>query len=191
MRPLTRPGLLLAIAVAVVAVPTAASGALSGTAAPTGIAANSTTYQDSAGENPAAPDITTLTTSNNDAGLVSFKIDIPNRPTLTQDLLLLVFVDTDANPQTGDPTRGATSFIEPALQDRLVAAGPAGYRLTYAEVRERWIAGADTTFQQASSVSHRSSAWLAQGDVESRRGNDGVAAGFYRRAARALREVDS
>jgi tetratricopeptide (TPR) repeat protein len=56
---------------------------------------------------------------------------------------------------------------------------------------ERWIAGADTTFEQASSVSHRSSAWLAQGDVESQRGNDGVAAGLYRRAARALREADA
>jgi tetratricopeptide (TPR) repeat protein len=56
---------------------------------------------------------------------------------------------------------------------------------------ERWITGADATFQQASSMSHRSSAWLAQGDVESQRGNDGVAAGFYRRAARALQEADA
>lgn len=56
---------------------------------------------------------------------------------------------------------------------------------------ERWIADADATFRQASSVSHRSSAWIAQGDVESRRGNDGVAAGLYRRAARALQEADA
>lgn len=111
MRPLTRPVLLLAIAVAVVVLPTAASGALSGTAAPTRVAANSTSYQDSAGENPAAPDITTLTTSNNDAGVVSFKVDIPNRPTLTQDLLLLVFVDTDANPQTGDPDSLGADYV--------------------------------------------------------------------------------
>jgi tetratricopeptide (TPR) repeat protein len=55
---------------------------------------------------------------------------------------------------------------------------------------EEWIAGADATFQQARSVSHRSSAWIAQGDVESQRGNDGVAAGLYRRAARALQEAD-
>ena len=102
---------MLAIAAAVVVLPTAASGALSGTAAPTGVAANSTSYQDSAGENPAAPDITTLTTSNNDAGVVSFKVDIPNRPTLTQDLLLLVFVDTDANPQTGDPDSLGADYV--------------------------------------------------------------------------------
>ena len=111
MRPLTRPVLVLAIAVAVVALPTAASGAFSGTAAPNRVAANSTSYQDSAGENPAAPDITTLTVSNNDAGVVSFKVDIPNRPTLTQDLLLLVFVDTDANPQTGDPDSLGADYV--------------------------------------------------------------------------------
>jgi tetratricopeptide (TPR) repeat protein len=56
---------------------------------------------------------------------------------------------------------------------------------------EQWIAGADATFRQASSVSHRSSAWIAQGDVERRRGNDGLAAGLYRRAARALQEADA
>ena len=54
---------------------------------------------------------------------------------------------------------------------------------------EEWIA-ADATFEQARSVSHRSSAWIAQGDVESQRGNDGVAAGLYRRAARALQEAE-
>jgi tetratricopeptide (TPR) repeat protein len=55
---------------------------------------------------------------------------------------------------------------------------------------EAWIAAADETFHQASSVSHRSYAWIAQGDIESQRGNDGVAAGLYRRAARALQEAD-
>jgi transcriptional regulator with XRE-family HTH domain len=55
---------------------------------------------------------------------------------------------------------------------------------------ETWIATADATFRQASSASHRSYAWIAQGDVQSQRGNDGVAAGLYRRAARALQEAD-
>jgi hypothetical protein len=102
---------MLAIAVAVVALPTVASGALSGTSAPTLVAANSTTYQDSSGENPAAPDITTLTVSNTDAGVISFKINIPNRPQLAQDMLLLVFVDTDANPQTGDPDSLGADYV--------------------------------------------------------------------------------
>ena len=110
MRSLTRPGLILATAVAVVALPTAASGAFSSPAAP---AANSMTYQDSSGENAAAPDITTLTVSNSDAGVVQFRVAIPNRAQFTQDMLLLLFVDSDANPQTGDTTElGADYVIE-------------------------------------------------------------------------------
>ncbi len=103
MRPLTRPGLLLAIVVAVVALPTVASGALSSPAAPEGVAANSTNYQDSSGENPAAPDITTLTVSNTDAGMLSFRVNVPNRPSFGQDMLVVLFVDADNNPATGDP----------------------------------------------------------------------------------------
>jgi tetratricopeptide (TPR) repeat protein len=56
---------------------------------------------------------------------------------------------------------------------------------------EEWIAEADETFEQARSASHRSSAWIAQGDIQSRRGNDRVAAGLYRQAARALQEAET
>jgi uncharacterized membrane protein len=105
--------LLLLVAVVVVALPTAASGALSAPAAPAGVAANTMTYQDSSGENAAAPDITTLTVSNTDAGVVQLRVAIPNRAQLSQDMLLLLFVDSDANPQTGDPTElGADYVIE-------------------------------------------------------------------------------
>lgn len=96
-----------------VALPTVASGAFSAPAAPAATAANSTTYQDSTGETAGAPDITTLTVSNTDAGVISFRVAIPNRAQLTQDMLLLLFVDSDANPQTGDPTElGADYVIE-------------------------------------------------------------------------------
>jgi hypothetical protein len=111
VRPLTRPGLLLATAIAVVALPTVASGALSSPATPKVVAANSTSYQDSSGENPAAPDITTLTVSNTDAGLIQFRIAIPNRAQLTQDMLLLLFVDTDANATTGDPESLGADYV--------------------------------------------------------------------------------
>ncbi len=111
MRPLTRPGLLIAIAVAVVALPTVASGALSSPTAPTAVTANSTSYQDSSGENPAAPDITTLTVSNTDAGLIQFRVNIPNRAQLGQDMLMLLFVDTDANPDTGDPESVGADYV--------------------------------------------------------------------------------
>ncbi|MDH4103756.1 MAG: hypothetical protein OEW52_09120 [Thermoleophilia bacterium] len=111
MRSSTRPGIVLAIAVAVVALPTIASGALSGASTLAAAASNTTSYQDSSGENPAAPDITTLTVSNNDVSVISFKINIPNRPQLTQDMLFLLFADTDANPQTGDPESLGADYV--------------------------------------------------------------------------------
>jgi len=55
---------------------------------------------------------------------------------------------------------------------------------------EASIADAEATFERAQSIGHRSSAWVARGDVESSRGNDALAAGLYRRAAQALREPD-
>ena len=58
------------------------------------------------------------------------------------------------------------------------------------EDAERWIAAADETFWRARSTGHRSSAWIALGDVETRRGDDRAAAGLYRRAALALQDVD-
>jgi hypothetical protein len=103
VRRLTVSGLVLATAVAVIALPTAASGAFAGPTAPSGIAANSTDYQDSTGENAAAPDITTLTVSNTDAGQVSFRINIPNRASFSADMLIALEVDTDNNMATGSP----------------------------------------------------------------------------------------
>jgi len=97
----------------VVALPTVASSAFSAPAVPAATTTNTTTYQDSSGENPAAPDITTLTVSNTDAGVIQFRVAIPNRAQFTQDMLLLLFVDSDANPSTGDPTElGADYVIE-------------------------------------------------------------------------------
>ena len=95
-----RPVLGLAVLAAVFAV------------APAG-AANSVTYQDSTGENPAAPDITTIVVSNNDAGMLTFRINIPNRAQLTPDILVDMLLDTDSNPATGDPDNlGADYAIE-------------------------------------------------------------------------------
>jgi hypothetical protein len=105
VRLLTRTGLALAVAAVLVALPTAASGAP---------AANSVTYTDSTGENPDAPDITTIVVSNNDAGLITFRINVPNRPTFTRDVLVALEVDTDNNAQTGND-EGADYAIELVL----------------------------------------------------------------------------
>src|SRR5262245_24641305 len=64
-------------------------------------AANSQTFTDSVGEDPNAPDITSIAVSNDDAGLITFQINISNRPALTQDMYLLIFLDTDRNAATG------------------------------------------------------------------------------------------
>jgi spore germination cell wall hydrolase CwlJ-like protein len=43
-----------------------------------------------------------------------------------------------AAPQSEDPTRGATAFFEPQVQDKLVAEGRPGYRFTSEQVRAKW-----------------------------------------------------
>ncbi|CAN5117032.1 hypothetical protein BH20ACT13_BH20ACT13_10520 [soil metagenome] len=107
----TRTGLVLAVAAFVVTLPTAAGALPNGTTGAAYVAANSQTYQDSTGEDPAAPDITTLTVSNDDAGIVSFRVNVPNRPTLGQDMAFVIWVDTDNNPQTGDPDLGGVDYV--------------------------------------------------------------------------------
>jgi len=62
---------------------------------------NSQSYQDSTGEDPAAPDITSIDVSNDDTGLITFQVNIANRPTFTSDMLLDIFLDTDKNAATG------------------------------------------------------------------------------------------
>jgi hypothetical protein len=88
--------LLAAIAAAAVVLPIGASGA------PTAPLANATTFTDSSGEDPTAPDITTVVVSNNDAGIITFRVNVPNRAQLTRDLAAFLFIDSDANPSTGD-----------------------------------------------------------------------------------------
>ena len=104
--------LVLAVAAALIAVPAAATGSLPGGAAsPARSTANSTTYTDSTGESAAAPDISTIVVSNNDAGLVQLRINVPNRAALTRDMLLFLFVDSDANAATGDPESLGADYV--------------------------------------------------------------------------------
>ena len=54
--------------------------------------------------------------SNDDAGIVSFRVNVPNRPTLGQDMVVDLFVDSDANPQTGDLDLGGTDYVIELIQ---------------------------------------------------------------------------
>ncbi|MDQ3823418.1 MAG: tetratricopeptide repeat protein, partial [Actinomycetota bacterium] len=54
---------------------------------------------------------------------------------------------------------------------------------------ESLFAAAEASLGQLSSASHSAAAWMAQGDLELRRGDDRAASVLYRRAAEALQEV--
>jgi TolA-binding protein len=56
------------------------------------------------------------------------------------------------------------------------------------EAEQAFKAG-EAAYDQMSSVSHRADAWLAQGDLAAKRGDDRTAAKLYRRAADALQDV--
>jgi hypothetical protein len=98
---------LFALAALLFALPTVAFGDASRQAS------NSTTFDDSIGEDAAAPDITSIVVSNNDAGLITLQINVSNRPAFTQDMFFLVYLDTDRNSATGDPNfAGADHAID-------------------------------------------------------------------------------
>ena len=100
-------GLVLLLAGSAVAMPTSALAKRSAARA------NSQTFTDSTGEDPAAPDITTVVVSNDDAGLITFKVNISNRPTLTSDMTVLMFLDTDQQATSRDSQpSGAEYAIE-------------------------------------------------------------------------------
>jgi hypothetical protein len=103
----TRVMLLLVLAAALAAVPSVASGDTAR------VAANTTTFPDSIGEDVNAPDITSVVVSNDDAGLITFQINIPNRPALTQDMFVLIFIDSDNNSATGDVGAEYAIDLEP------------------------------------------------------------------------------
>ena len=83
-------------------------------------AANSVTFQDSTGEDPAGPDITTVVVSNDDKAALSFRVNIPNLPQLTRDILVDLFVDSDKTRPPVIPTlSGAiTSFSSSSGRSR-------------------------------------------------------------------------
>lgn len=145
VRPLTRPGQALAIALAVVAVPFLASGALATPTAPKAPAANSTTYQDSTGEDPAAPDISTIVVSNDDAATITFKITIANRSQYTPDVAVVMFLDSDANQSTGDPQSLGADYIIQLIQGEVLLFKWDGsdYTLsaTQASLNSSWASG--------------------------------------------------
>ena len=70
--------------------------------APLAGASNSSPYSDEAADAPAAaPDLTAVHVSNDNAGIVVFRISIPNRTALVSTDLVSVLVDADGKTGTG------------------------------------------------------------------------------------------
>jgi hypothetical protein len=70
--------------------------------APLAGASNTSAYADATADVlPAAPDLTEVRVSNDDAGNISFRISIPNRATLADTDLVSVLVDADGKTGTG------------------------------------------------------------------------------------------
>jgi hypothetical protein len=100
----SRLGVLLVLAALVAGVPAALGGS-------TRAAANSQTFTDSVAEDASAPDITSVAVSNDDAGNITLTMNISNRPALTPDMFLILFLDTDRNPSTGDPDALGADYV--------------------------------------------------------------------------------
>jgi tetratricopeptide (TPR) repeat protein len=103
--------------------------------------------------------------------------------------------------RTGDVTRAEEQarYALELLGDRVDEIGEIGNAqlvLGRALLEQDRLDEADRAFQageraydQLSSASHRASAWVARGDLATRRGDDRAAARLYRRAADALQDV--
>jgi hypothetical protein len=100
----SRPAVLLLLALLLVAAPAALGGS-------TRAVANSQTFNDSIGEDASAPDITSVVGSNDDAGLITFQVNVSNRPALTNDMLFVIYLDTDQNSATGYPALAGADFV--------------------------------------------------------------------------------
>jgi hypothetical protein len=61
-------------------------------------------YTDATGEDPGSADITTIHVANSPAtGSITFTVYMTGVPVLTNDVTILVLIDSDKNPATGNP----------------------------------------------------------------------------------------
>lgn len=93
----------VAVAAAVVLLVSSASSAASGTAQ---------SYSDPQGDQEGnAPDVTTITVSNDRRGTITWRIDVANQPTLAADSAVELWIDSDGNPATGAPDTLGSDYL--------------------------------------------------------------------------------
>lgn len=73
-------------------------------------ASNTATFQDSTGE-PGVKDITTVVVSNDDSGMLTFRVNVPSLPQYTVDVSVDIYVDTDNNAATGAVDFGGVDYV--------------------------------------------------------------------------------
>ena len=83
---------------------------------------------------------------------------------------------------------GRDDFLDEVGQSRIVLGRALMERGQFDEAEDSFRA-ADAAFEQLSSISHRAGAWLALGDLATRRGQDAEAARLFRNAAEALQDI--
>jgi hypothetical protein len=92
---------LFAVVPAMLAAVVSAGTAASAPGAATRKAETAVTYRDAVGEDALAPDISSVVVAAGTAREVSFRVNIPNRPTLTDDMRLRIWLDVDDDLGTG------------------------------------------------------------------------------------------
>jgi tetratricopeptide (TPR) repeat protein len=83
---------------------------------------------------------------------------------------------------------GREDFLDDVCPSQLVL-GRALMERNRLDEAEECFRGADAAAEQLASVSHRTEAWVALGDLAARRGDDREASRLYRNAAEALQEI--
>jgi hypothetical protein len=71
------------------------------------LAANSKSFGDAGGDASTSPDLTGVSITNDDAGVVTAKLTLGNRSTLSSGEGVAIGLDTDQNPDTGSVFYGA------------------------------------------------------------------------------------
>ena len=87
-----------------------------------------------------------------------------------------------------DLFEGREDYVQDIGQSQVVLGRALMERGRLAEAEESFRA-ADSAFERLGSVSYRAGAWVALGDLASRRGDDREAARLYRNAAEALQDI--
>jgi hypothetical protein len=95
-------GLVVAVAACVVLVCAASSGA----------SQQAQTFSDPQGDQQGtAPDVTTVVVSHTTSGNITWRVNVSNQPTLAADSQVVLWIDSDRNPNTGAPNTLGSEYV--------------------------------------------------------------------------------